>query len=185
MKARLPPILFLFALLGTAVSHWIDPDSPTAAHTTTALMADDRRRYRLVFSDEFERDGRTFADGADPRWTALHKNDLTNNPLHYYSAANAYTQDGRLVLRSDIEQPPKTFAEYDVIAQQMRNQTKQVRSAMMQSWNKFCFTGGIVEFSAKLPGKPYTGVSHVEENARNKRQTVHSRHSLYTHTPTT
>ena len=25
------------------------------------------------------------------------------------------------------------------------------RSAMLQSWNKFCFTGGIVEFRAKLP----------------------------------
>jgi len=25
-------------------------------------------------------------------------------------------------------------------------------SGMLQSWNKFCFVGGIVEFSAKLPG---------------------------------
>ena len=28
-----------------------------------------------VFSDEFEQDGRTFHDGNDPRWTAIHKND--------------------------------------------------------------------------------------------------------------
>ena len=28
-----------------------------------------------VFSDEFEQDGRQFEDGADPRWTAIDKND--------------------------------------------------------------------------------------------------------------
>ena len=28
---------------------------------------------------------------------------------------------------------------------------------MLQGWNKFCLTGGIVEFSAKLPGDPQTG----------------------------
>ena len=30
------------------------------------------------------------------------------------------------------------------------------RSAMLQSWNKFCFTGGIVEFRAKLPQGGYS-----------------------------
>lgn len=34
---------------------------------------------------------------------------------------------------------------------------KYVQSAMLQGWNKFCFTGGIVEFSARLPGKPDVG----------------------------
>jgi beta-glucanase (GH16 family) len=34
---------------------------------------------------------------------------------------------------------------------------KYIQSAMVQSWNKFCFVGGIVEFSAKLPGDPSTG----------------------------
>lgn len=28
-----------------------------------------------MFSDEFEQDGRSFEDGADPRWTAIDKND--------------------------------------------------------------------------------------------------------------
>jgi hypothetical protein len=28
---------------------------------------------------------------------------------------------------------------------------------MVQGWNKFCMTGGIVEISAKLPGDPTTG----------------------------
>ncbi|CAN0462339.1 unnamed protein product, partial [Laminaria digitata] len=33
----------------------------------------------------FGRDGRTFHDGRDPRWTALHKNDYTNHALQFYS----------------------------------------------------------------------------------------------------
>ena len=28
---------------------------------------------------------------------------------------------------------------------------------MVQSWNKLCFTGGLVEVSAVPPGNPYTG----------------------------
>ena len=31
-------------------------------------------------------------------------------------------------------------------------QIKHYQSGMLQSWNKFCFTGGIVEIKAKLPG---------------------------------
>lgn len=30
---------------------------------------------KQVFSDEFETEGRSFADGEDSRWTALDKND--------------------------------------------------------------------------------------------------------------
>jgi hypothetical protein len=30
-----------------------------------------------VFSDEFEKDGRSFKNGNDPRWTAINKNDCT------------------------------------------------------------------------------------------------------------
>jgi beta-glucanase (GH16 family) len=28
---------------------------------------------------------------------------------------------------------------------------------MIQTWNKFCFTGGILELSIKLPGKSDSG----------------------------
>eukprot|EP00979_Chaetoceros_neogracilis_P013184 scaffold3712_cov234-Chaetoceros_neogracile.AAC.2 len=35
--------------------------------------------------------------------------------------------------------------------------TKHVQSSMIQGWNKFCITGGIVEFSARLPGKGSVG----------------------------
>ena len=53
----------------------MDPDTPLKSRTTTALFAGDAREYELVFSDEFEQEGRNFGDGNDPRWTAIRKND--------------------------------------------------------------------------------------------------------------
>ena len=42
------------------------------------------KTYDLVMSDEFNIPGRSFADGNDPRWTAMNKNDYTNAALQYY-----------------------------------------------------------------------------------------------------
>jgi len=54
---------------------WVDPDTSEYDRSTTPLYHEDSRQYQLVFSDEFEQDGRSFHDGRDPRWTAIHKND--------------------------------------------------------------------------------------------------------------
>jgi hypothetical protein len=54
---------------------WVDPDTKQAHLTTQPLANEDNRAYELVFSDEFEQAGRKFADGSDPRWTAINKND--------------------------------------------------------------------------------------------------------------
>lgn len=45
----------------------IDPDTPSTAHT---LKADNGETWELVFSDEFETEGRSFYDGDDPYWMA-------------------------------------------------------------------------------------------------------------------
>ena len=58
---------------------WIDPDTADSAKQVASLVDD--RVFDLVFSDEFEVDGRGFGDGSDDRWTALHKNDYTNTAL--------------------------------------------------------------------------------------------------------
>ena len=47
---------------------------------------------------------------------------------------------------------PKDFSYTEVLDAMQTH--KLYRSAMVQSWNKFCFTGGIVEVSVKLPEKP-------------------------------
>ena len=54
---------------------WVDPDTPIEFLTASANYHKDKREYDLVFSDEFEQDGRSFEDGSDPRWTAIDKND--------------------------------------------------------------------------------------------------------------
>ena len=57
-------LLVLLLLLPTpTLSGWIDPDTPPKLLTTKSLL--DKTEYKLVMSDEFETQGRTFADGHD------------------------------------------------------------------------------------------------------------------------
>lgn len=123
---------------------------PSSSPTETPTQSD--RNFQLVFSEEFNTPGRTFADGSDPRWTAIDKNDYTNDALHYYSPDNAVTRDGYLVITT---QPNDTeVIGYDDVKRKHTHVTKHFKSAMMQSWNKFCFTGGIIEAQVVLPGNP-------------------------------
>jgi len=143
---------------------WIDPDTPNEARTIYSnprlpFLNDDERVFDLVFSDEFEIDDRTMHDGHDSRWTALHSDDLTNNPLHYYSHSNVKTSNGVLNITLDIQPQEFTYTRPGTKhrpAQQV-NISKEFRAGMVQTWNKFCFIGGIIEISAKMPGDPSVG----------------------------
>ena len=42
---------------------------------------------------------------------------------------------------------------YDDVKREHTHVKKHFRSAMLQSWNKFCYTGGIIEIEVILPGK--------------------------------
>lgn len=124
--------------------------SPSSYPTSTP------NTFKLVFSDEFNVPGRTFEDGTDPRWTALEKNDYTNNALHYYSTSNAATdKDGNLVIKT--EKIDTHIIGYNDTTGEKTRDVKHFRSAMLQTWNKFCFTGGIIEAKVKLPGKSDVG----------------------------
>jgi beta-glucanase (GH16 family) len=52
----------------------VDKDTPESAYTFTSI--DDGSEWDLVFSDEFNTDGRTFYAGDDPFWEAV--------DLHYW-----------------------------------------------------------------------------------------------------
>eukprot|EP00536_Pseudo-nitzschia_multiseries_P001255 jgi/Psemu1/250373/estExt_Genewise1Plus.C_150142 len=113
--------------------------------------------HQLVFSEEFNVPGRTFEDGSDPRWTALEKNDYTNDALHYYSASNAATnEDGELVITTEAADTDIIGEDDDDPKKKVRK-TKHFKSAMLQTWNKFCFTGGIIESQVTMPGKSEIG----------------------------
>lgn len=128
---------------------WVDPD--TAAEHLTQMSLVDGHALTLVMSDEFNVDGRTFNDGHDPRWVALNKNDYTNNALHFYDETYAVTEHGTLNLTTAAAH--SHFMGMDDKSGKLVQRTKNFKSAMVQGWNKFCFTGGVVEVRAQLPGK--------------------------------
>ena len=53
----------------------IDPDTPRSAYTKQSY-ADPTTELQLIFSDEFNVDGRSFYPGDDPYWEAI--------DLHYW-----------------------------------------------------------------------------------------------------
>ena len=111
----------------------VDSETPDNVRSRVGF---DGHNYELVFSDEFNQDGRTFYPGDDPFWEAVDIWYWATADLEWYSPDNVFTRDGNLVIL--IENKPWKGMEY--------------KSAMLQSWNKFCFTSGYVEVSVSFPG---------------------------------
>lgn len=116
----------------------IDKDTPQNAYTKPSNMKGEQD-YVLVFSDEFNVDGRSFYPGDDPFWEAVDLHYWGTNDLEWYDPAGASTRGGALRLTLEKALP-------------QNNHNLSYRSGMIQSWNKFCFTGGILEASVTLPG---------------------------------
>ena len=117
--------------------HLIDPDTPDGMRATVGLG--DGLPYTLVMSDEFEREGRRFGEQAgDPRWTAVSRNDDTNNNLAYFTPDAVTTRLGAL----------------EITATNTGFRDATYASGSVQGWNKFCLQGGIVDVSYTLPGNP-------------------------------
>ncbi|KAJ6619541.1 glycoside hydrolase family 16 protein [Mycena sp. CBHHK59/15] len=116
----------------------IDSDTPSSVYTRTGIT--DKKKYNLVFSDEFTTDGRSFYPGDDPYWEAVDLHYWPTGDREWYDPAAITTQDGKLVI---------TMSE-------QTNHDLNFQSGMLQSWNKFCFTTGYVEVAISLPGTPLT-----------------------------
>ncbi|EJD51359.1 glycoside hydrolase family 16 protein [Auricularia subglabra TFB-10046 SS5] len=127
------------AVLAT-IPKLIDPDTPTEAHQRKGFDGYD---YDLVFSDEFNVEGRTFYPGDDPFWEAQDIWYGATKDLEWYDPEMATTIDGKLRLRCDQIDP-------------VINHNLSYKSGMITTWNKFCFTSGYIEISAQLPGLPTT-----------------------------
>lgn len=112
----------------------IDPDTPASAYHWTSPAS--HYQYDLVFSDEFELDGRTFYPGDDPFWEAVDIWYGATGDYEWYSPEQVNTSQGALTIA--------------LIQKDSHNLNFQ--SGMLQSWNKFCFQGGYLVMSAKLPG---------------------------------
>ncbi|KAH7885230.1 glycoside hydrolase family 16 protein [Phlebopus sp. FC_14] len=113
----------------------IDRDTPSSAQYRTGS---DGYTYQLVFSDEFNQDGRTFWPGDDPYWEAANLHYWPTGDLEWYDPQAITTQDGKLVI-TITEQPINNL---------------NFMSGMLTSWNKLCFTTGYIEVSISMPGSP-------------------------------
>ncbi|ORY56798.1 family 16 glycoside hydrolase [Leucosporidium creatinivorum] len=113
----------------------VDKDTPDSARSRVGF---DGETYNLVFSDEFNTDGRTFWPGDDPFWEAVDLHYWGTTDYEWYDPDAAITKNGNLEIT--LSQEPWHNLNF--------------RSAMLQSWNKFCFTGGYIEVRASMPGTP-------------------------------
>ncbi|GJE91332.1 glycoside hydrolase family 16 protein [Phanerochaete sordida] len=115
----------------------IDPETPESAKTRTGFDGED---YELVFSDEFNQEGRTFYPGDDPYWEAVDLWYGSTMDQEWYDPSQITTSQGALVITMEA------------VADQTLNHMLPYKSGMLQSWNKFCFTSGYIEVSITLPG---------------------------------
>ncbi|KAG6811656.1 hypothetical protein H0H92_006418 [Tricholoma furcatifolium] len=129
----------------------IDTATPQNAKTRTGF---DGYQYDLVFSDEFEVEGRTFYPGDDPFWEAVDLWYGATGDLEWYDPSQVITNNGSLVITMDstsTTQPGLTPGSTAPFTPDT-NHALNYRSGMLQSWNKFCFTAGYIEVAVVLPG---------------------------------
>ncbi|WFD20450.1 hypothetical protein MCAP1_002694 [Malassezia caprae] len=112
----------------------IDPDTPLDKHYRQRTR--NNKRMKLVFSDEFNKPGRTFYPGDDPFWQAEDLHYWQTENYEWYDPDTVTTEDGDLVIR--FMQKPEHGLNF--------------RGGMISGWNRFCFTGGYVEARLVLPG---------------------------------
>ncbi|WFD22890.1 hypothetical protein MEQU1_001567 [Malassezia equina] len=116
----------------------IDPATPKEAYSRQSQY--DQSEWDLVFSDEFNKEGRTFWPGEDPYWEAGDFYYLATQDYEWYTPEAIRTMGGYLVITME------NIVEHNA----------NFRSGMLQSWNKFCIQGGYVEASVILPATATT-----------------------------
>jgi beta-glucan synthesis-associated protein KRE6 len=129
----------------------IDADTPKDARSRTGF---DRQEYDLVFSDEFNVDGRTFFPGCVSLYSVAFPANLSylfsDNPfweaadLWYWATADEEWYDPAQVTTKN--------GKLNILMENVETHGLPYRSGMLQSWNKFCFTSGYIEVSVSLPG---------------------------------
>ncbi|GLB35997.1 putative glycoside hydrolase family 16 protein [Lyophyllum shimeji] len=113
----------------------IDLETPKSAYTKPSYY-NPNDEMQLVFSDEFNTDGRTFYPGDDPYWEAVDLHYWATNNMEWYDPAAITTKGGAL----------------EITLSQKETHGLHYEGGMMTTWNKFCFTGGLIETAVSLPG---------------------------------
>jgi hypothetical protein len=124
----------IYPILGGIRTSLVDLDTPAYAMTRDSVLG--QGKLKLVFSDEFNVDGRTFYEGEDQFWQAVDFHYAATNDLEWYDPDAITTANGTLQIQMEA----------------VKNHGMDYRSGMLQSWNKMCFKGGVMEVSASLAG---------------------------------
>ncbi|KAG7399893.1 hypothetical protein PHYBOEH_007754 [Phytophthora boehmeriae] len=138
----------------SGIKVWVDPDTPKDRYVYTSSRG---RRWDLVMSDEFNVANRSFRPGDDHMWTSLEKPDGVNGALELYSHNMTSTKcddDGTCYFFIKTVDEITTIHVYNMYTHPPGFQDVYFfyRGAMVQSWNKFCYQGGMLEVRAQLPG---------------------------------
>lgn len=150
-RARAPLLALLLPALtscGPTVIDWRTPASATSLHDGSEL--------ELIMSDEFEDDEpRDWA--SDAVWRVVERPDYAAGALHFYSKEMVSVREGSLRIKTTRQLT--TFRDYPVDAEGSPLRDRPVveskrsySSGLLESWNKFCFRGGVIEARFRLPG---------------------------------
>jgi beta-glucanase (GH16 family) len=113
----------------------IDADTPQELWTISSFH-DPSQELQLIFSDEFNLPNRTFYPGDDPYFEAV--------DLHYWATGNLEWYDPKAVITKD--------GALEIALTKEKNHDLNYTGGMLSSWNKFCFTGGLIVANVSLPG---------------------------------
>ncbi|KAG2948552.1 hypothetical protein PC128_g2477 [Phytophthora cactorum] len=140
----------------SGIRPWVDPDTPEDVRTYVSSRGD---TWELIMSDEFGDVNRNFTAGADHLWTSLEMPDGTNDALQLYShdMTSVVCDDDEeglcyLQIKSIDEVNNITVWNNYLRPPGYQNSTFYYRSGMLQTWNKFCFQGGMLESEAIRAG---------------------------------
>eukprot|EP00644_Phytophthora_capsici_P003443 jgi/Phyca11/549075/estExt2_Genewise1Plus.C_PHYCAscaffold_310116 len=138
----------------SGIKMWVDPDTPKSKHVYTSSRG---RRWDLVMSDEFNVANRSFRPGDDHLWTSVEKPDGVNGAMELYSHNMTSTKcddDGTCYFYIKSIDEVNVINVYNMYTHPpgFVDAYFFYRSAMVQSWNKFCYQGGMLEVRAQLPG---------------------------------
>jgi beta-glucanase (GH16 family) len=133
---------------------WVDVHTPKSVQNYTSSRGD---VWTLTMSDEFNVAGRSFEAGEEHLWVALNTPDGVNAALEVYSPNMTSTEcddDGTcyFFINTTDEMIEETVWNNYISPPGYQTVNFFYRSAMVQSWNKFCFQGGMVEVRVQLPG---------------------------------
>ncbi|EGZ29212.1 hypothetical protein PHYSODRAFT_322750 [Phytophthora sojae] len=138
----------------SGIKAWVDPDTPDDRQTYTSSRG---RKWDLVMNDEFNVANRSFRPGDDHIWTSLEKPDGVNGALELYPHNMTSTKcddDGTCYFYIEAIDEVNVIHVYNMYTHPPGYVDAYFfyRVAMVQSWNKFCFQGGMLEMRAQLPG---------------------------------